>query len=43
MDIFETYLPLVAQNAAALAGVKKVPNVEPLIKKVINESLVELK
>ncbi|MCS4541463.1 MAG: DNA topoisomerase VI subunit B [Euryarchaeota archaeon] len=37
MNIFEKYLPVIADEAAKLAEVKNVPDVKPIIKKIVKQ------
>ncbi|MAH43530.1 DNA topoisomerase VI subunit B [archaeon] len=41
MQIFEEYLPLIAENAAELAEIKKKLNILPIIQKVVKTKLLE--
>jgi DNA topoisomerase-6 subunit B len=40
LQIFESYLPLIAESATELAEMKKKPNIKPIINKVIKVGLI---
>ncbi len=41
LQIFEEYLPLIAETAAELAEIKKKPDIKPIIQKVVKTKLLE--